>query len=163
MAKVIAQGKSFEITQENEGLLLNDSKVNIDASTIDGKQNLIYDGKSYTIEVIEKDAVSGKLILNINGRRIETQLQNNLHLLLKKMGMNQGKKKQNELKAPMPGLVLDILVQENQEVQEGEVLLVLEAMKMENAIKSPMSGTVESISIEKGQTVDKNQLLIKLK
>lgn len=163
MAKVIAQGKSFDITQENEGLLLNDSKVNIDVSTIDGKQNLIYNGKSYTIEVIEKDAVSGKLILNINGRRIETQLQNNLHLLLKKMGMNQGKKKQNELKAPMPGLVLDILVQENQEVQEGEVLLVLEAMKMENAIKSPMSGTVESISIEKGQTVDKNQLLIKLK
>jgi biotin carboxyl carrier protein len=163
MAKVIAQGKSFDITQEKEELTLNESDVNIDLSTIDGKQNLIYNGKSYNIQIIEKDAVSGKITLKINGRKIETQLQNNLHLLLKKMGMNQGKKKQNEVKAPMPGLVLDILVQENQEVQEGEVLLVLEAMKMENAIKSPMSGTVESISIKKGQTVDKNQLMIKIK
>ena len=69
-------------------------------------------------------------------------------------------KKVNEVKAPMPGMVLNILVQEGAEVKKGDALLVLEAMKMENIIKSPCDGTVKRVAATKGTAVEKNQLLI---
>lgn len=71
-----------------------------------------------------------------------------------------GAAKIKELKAPMPGLVLNVLVQVGQSIQKDSPLLVLEAMKMENVIKSPIDGIISSISIINGDKVDKNQVLI---
>ena len=72
-----------------------------------------------------------------------------------------GAGKVNELKAPMPGLVLEINVKPGDELQKGDRVLVLEAMKMENVIKAPADATVASIEVEKGKTVDKNQVMIR--
>jgi len=69
-------------------------------------------------------------------------------------------KKVNDIKAPMPGMVLNILVDEGQEVKKGDALIVLEAMKMENILKSPVDGVIKKIAINKGVAVEKNQLLI---
>ena len=68
----------------------------------------------------------------------------------------------NDIKAPMPGLILEVNVEEGAEVQEGDYLLVLEAMKMENTLTAPRDGVVKSVSIKKGETVEKNQLLIEM-
>ncbi len=68
--------------------------------------------------------------------------------------------KVNEVKAPMPGLVLDIRVSEGDEVKKGDPILVLEAMKMENIIKSPTDGVIKKINVKKGLAVEKNQVLI---
>ena len=76
------------------------------------------------------------------------------------MGMDNNKKKLKDLKAPMPGLVLDILVNEGDEVTEGQELIVLEAMKMENAIKSPQDGIIDKIQIDKQDKIDKNHTLL---
>ena len=70
------------------------------------------------------------------------------------------KPKINEVKAPMPGLVLSIKVSENQEVKKGDAILILEAMKMENVIKSPIDGVIKQIVVSEKQAVDKNQALI---
>jgi len=84
-----------------------------------------------------------------------------LDLLIKQMGFSLGKSKTvNEIKAPMPGLILDIAVEVGQEVHEDDSLLVLEAMKMENNITSPRDGVIKSINIKKGDAVDKGALLI---
>ena len=91
---------------------------------------------------------------------ISTQLQNKLADLLKKMGMDNNKKRLKDLKAPMPGLVLDIMVKEGEEVTEGQELIVLEAMKMENAIKSPQDGIIDKIQIDKQDKIDKNHTLL---
>ena len=64
------------------------------------------------------------------------------------------------IKAPMPGLILEINVKVGQEVKEDEPLLILEAMKMENIITSPRDGIIKSISVNKTDAVEKNQLLI---
>jgi biotin carboxyl carrier protein len=69
-------------------------------------------------------------------------------------------KKVNEIKAPMPGLILAIHKEVGQEVKENDTLLILEAMKMENALTSPRDGIIKSILIVTGQTVNKNELLI---
>ncbi len=65
-----------------------------------------------------------------------------------------------ELLAPMPGLILDIVVSAGQQVTENEPLLILEAMKMENAVLSPRDGIIKEIVANQGDAVDKNQLLI---
>ena len=66
----------------------------------------------------------------------------------------------NAIKAPMPGLILEINVSVGQEVKENDPLLILEAMKMENCFLSPRDGVIKSIAVEKGNAVDKGQLLI---
>jgi len=66
----------------------------------------------------------------------------------------------NEIKAPMPGLVFDIMVSEGQEVALDEPVMILEAMKMENIIKSPKDGIIKSIKVIKAASVEKNAVLI---
>ena len=60
----------------------------------------------------------------------------------------------------MPGMVLNILVTEGQDIKKGDPLIVLEAMKMENVLKSPTDGIVKKINVNKGIAVEKNQVLI---
>ncbi|MEM7382618.1 MAG: acetyl-CoA carboxylase biotin carboxyl carrier protein subunit, partial [Bacteroidota bacterium] len=77
------------------------------------------------------------------------------------MGFALGSAKDvSSIEAPMPGLILDISVSEGQEVNEGDPLLILEAMKMENVITSPRNGVVKSVPISQGETVEKKHLLI---
>jgi biotin carboxyl carrier protein len=71
-------------------------------------------------------------------------------------------KKENTIKAPMPGLILSVNVKLNQTVTEGETMLILEAMKMENAICAPKNGLIKSIHIKTGGTVEKGELLIEM-
>lgn len=67
-----------------------------------------------------------------------------------------------EVVAPMPGKVVDVLVNIGDEVLEYQDVLVLEAMKMENTIPSPHQGRVKKISVQKGETVVTQQVLIVL-
>ena len=57
----------------------------------------------------------------------------------------------NDIKAPMPGLILDVQVKEGDEVEEGDYLLVLEAMKMENTLTAPRGGKVKTVRSKKGK------------
>ncbi|HEX8608798.1 MAG TPA: acetyl-CoA carboxylase biotin carboxyl carrier protein subunit, partial [Pedobacter sp.] len=81
--------------------------------------------------------------------------------LLDKMGLsNLNAAKVSEIKAPMPGMVLKVLVEEGAEVRKGESLFILEAMKMENIIKSIADVTVKTIKIQPGDKVEKGQILM---
>lgn len=63
----------------------------------------------------------------------------------------------------IPGTIIDIFVKKNQEVKEGDELLLLEAMKMRNKVVAPISGKIKSINVKKTQVVPKNFLLIEFK
>ncbi len=161
MAKIEVNNSIFEITREDSNLVLDGDIQNYDLISLpDGKFHLVMNQTSYTIEVLDKTTSTGKLSLSINGRTLDTTLNNKLAELLKSMGMESGKKKLKDLKAPMPGLVLDVLVSAGDAVSEGQELLILEAMKMENVIKSPQEGIIDSISIEQQDKVEKNQVLV---
>jgi biotin carboxyl carrier protein len=73
-----------------------------------------------------------------------------------------GKKQLAHIKAPMPGLVLDISVKEGQVIDQGDRILILEAMKMENSIMNPSKATIKKILVTKGQAVERGQLLVEL-
>lgn len=122
---------------------------------------IIRDGAEYKADVLRVDYKEKKLLVKVNGKRVEVNAADRFDMLLNKLGMTElANKKINVVKSPMPGLILDILVQPGQTVVAGETLLILEAMKMENMIKSPADSIVKTVKVVKGNAVEKNQLLI---
>jgi len=97
----------------------------------------------------------------VNKTIYKIELKDKMDILLEKMGIDMSAVAAvNDLKAPMPGLVLDILVEEGQEIHKGDQLIVLEAMKMENVLKAEGDGIIKSIEVNQGTSVEKNQILI---
>lgn len=113
---------------------LNETSLeNLDAVSVGSSEfHVLKDNRSYKAEVTQSDFLSKNYTIKVNGNSYEVNLADSLDLLIKQMGFEVGSAKQvNAIKAPMPGLVLEISVEVGQEVQEGDNLLILEAMKME--------------------------------
>jgi len=141
---------------------LNDALIKGDLMKINSYQyHILHNGKSYNIDVIKLNKEEKTLVLKVNSVKFTLQLKDKYDELLHSLGLdNLAAKKVNEIKAPMPGMVLKVLVTEGQEIKKGDALLVLEAMKMENILKSPTDGIIKKIAAIKGVAVEKNQLLI---
>lgn len=152
----------FNIETANEVLIVNGTATELDVLQLNDKtQHIIHNGKSYNVEVVEINRPEKIAKIKVNGAVYDISVATQLDLLLKQLGMeNLNSNKIAQLKAPMPGLVLNILVSEGDEVKKGDSLLVLEAMKMENIIKSPSDATVKKIEVVKGDKIEKNTVLI---
>jgi biotin carboxyl carrier protein len=135
---------------------------NLDAVGIEGNQfHVLKDHKPYKAEIVAADFIAKKYTIKVNNNLYEVAIADALDLLIQRMGIERGRTKViNAIKAPMPGLILEINVSVGQEVKENDPLLILEAMKMENSFLSPRDGVIKSIAVEKGHAVDKGQLLI---
>ncbi|MBL7809560.1 MAG: biotin/lipoyl-binding protein [Saprospiraceae bacterium] len=128
-----------------------------------GKYQIIYQERSYKAELLEADYQKRLFVLRIDGVPYTLHIADHYERLVKQLGLHSGGgAKQNTIKAPMPGLVLNIMVAPGQVVNKGDALLILEAMKMENVIKAANEGTVKSIAVQKGAAVDKGQLLLEM-
>ncbi|MGI4884807.1 MAG: biotin/lipoyl-containing protein [Janthinobacterium lividum] len=126
-----------------------------------GRFQVLHGGRSYDAEVVSADYTTKQFVLKINGQRIELLAKDRFDQLLERLGLSNAAAVQvNELKAPMPGLIVDVRVQPGQAVQKGDPLLVLEAMKMENILKAPADGTVSAIKVGLRDNVQKGQLLV---
>lgn len=129
----------------------------------EGKFHLIQNHQSYNIEVKDIDLSNKTVFIRINDQEFEVALQDKMDLLLEKMGISAAvNQKVNDIKAPMPGLVLEVKVKAGDTLEKGDAVIVLEAMKMENVLKSSGQGIVESIEIKVGDAVEKNQILLKM-
>jgi biotin carboxyl carrier protein len=130
-------------------------------SISDKKSHLILKNKSYNIEIIDTNIDKKTVTLKVNNNSYIVEVKNKFDLLLSKLGMSSMTTKViKNIKAPMPGLVIDVITKVGDEVKEGDNLLILEAMKMENVIKSPIEGKIKAIVISATDTVEKNQLLV---
>jgi acetyl/propionyl-CoA carboxylase alpha subunit len=145
-----------------DSILVNGQPFAWDVSALgDGRYHVLHKGNSYNAELVTADYVAKVFVLKINGQRVELQAKDRFDQLLERMGLsNTVATKVNELKAPMPGLIVDIRVQPGATVQKGDPLLVLEAMKMENILKAPADGTISSIKVELRTNVTKGQVLV---
>jgi biotin carboxyl carrier protein len=111
--------------------------------------------------VVETDPTGKRVTVKVNGRKYDVGLMDRFDVLLEKMGMSANSvAKVNHVRAPMPGLIIDLKIKEGDRVAAGDPLLILEAMKMENIIKAPGDATVKSIKVRMGEGVEKNQVLI---
>lgn len=127
-----------------------------------GNFHVIKNNKSFQVAVLKAEPGTKTLILSVNGNQYTVSLQDKMDLLFEKMGLVTGKGiKINDLKAPMPGLVLDVKASVGQQIHKGDPLLVLEAMKMENVLKAQGDAIIKSIEVKKGDAVEKGSVLIK--
>jgi biotin carboxyl carrier protein len=152
----------FEIISDENGYRVNGNEFHWDTVKItDGYFHILYQNKSYRAEVVVIDKVAKRFTLKINGRIYAVDLKDKFDLLLEKMGMNNATAgKLNHIKAPMPGLIIELKVKVGDAVKPGDQLLILEAMKMENILKSQGDGTVKNVKVKKGDTVEKGQVLV---
>ena len=150
----VNNSNSFEFTESDLEKL---DAVRVEKS----KFHILNDSKPYQVEIISTDFIAKKYTVKVNNNTYEVAISNPLDELIKSMGIGRGKTKVvNAIKAPMPGLILEISVEVGQSVKENDPLLILEAMKMENSFLSPRDGIIKSIAVVKGNAVDKGQLLI---
>lgn len=165
MLEAIVNGKTVKVDFDGDKVAVNGQSSLLDIIDVqDGKFfHLIYNSHSYMFEILSFDKESKSYKIGFDGRTYEIGIKDRFDQLLQSMGLDQASKpKINDVKAPMPGLVLSIKVQENQEVKKGDPILILEAMKMENVIKSPVDGVIKQVLVTEKQAVDKNQALVTL-
>jgi len=159
----IENGKSFSLDEYTDtAVLLDGKRIEWDMIEVkEGSFHIIKDKKSYSVEVVNANYETKSFDLKVNNTIYTTKVEDRFDLLLQQLGMdNLGTSAAKDLKAPMPGMVFKIEVEEGQEVKKDDPLIILEAMKMENVLKSPADLMVKSIAVEQGVAVEKNQILI---
>ncbi|MDP6909082.1 MAG: acetyl-CoA carboxylase biotin carboxyl carrier protein subunit [Flavobacteriales bacterium] len=162
--RVVVSEKDFLIEFSNDEQTsgtINGKDFELDVRWLsDSRLHVIKNAGSYEVELLPD--VDGKRQISINGNIYGATVVGKFDELLKKMGMQNGSAgKVSAIKAPMPGMVLEVAVKVGDSVQKGDRLLVLEAMKMENVIKSPADAVIASVEVEQGKTVDKNEVMVK--
>jgi biotin carboxyl carrier protein len=144
--KIVPQGMALEVKIEALG----------------GREYRIHKGgRDYQAFLVSEDAAEKTSTWWINGFTYEVQSLSEIDEKLEAMGVGAKAASGFEtLKAPMPGMVLAIPVQEGQAVKKGDTLVVLEAMKMENALKAPHDAVVGAIKAQAGKPVEKGTVLL---
>ena len=162
MFKAQVEHYVFDIEVSGETFIVNGQPVTWDITRIqEGYFHILLENRSYRAEIVEMDSARKTFLIKINGRKYPLVLKDKFDLLLEKMGMNTNAGARiNNVRAPMPGLIIDLKVKNGDSVKAGDPLLILEAMKMENIIKAPGDATVKSVKVSLGEGVEKNQVLI---
>ena len=142
--------------------LEKESVSQLDAVRVEtNKFHILHENTPYQAEIITSDFLQKNYTVKVNNNTYTVAISNPLDILIKEMGFETGLTKQvNFIKAPMPGLILEISVVVGQTVKENDNLIILGAMKMENSFLSPRDGVIKSIAVQVGDAVDKGQLMV---
>jgi len=156
------QSFEIEIDEKKTLAVINSKKMPFEIISGDNGRFLFKTGtKMYKIDNISRDGK--EITFSLNGTFLTASVKDGQDLLLEKLGFKSELEASiGNLKAPMPGKILDILVNEGTEVALGDPVMILEAMKMENELKAPADGILETLHVEKGDNVEKNQLLLEI-
>ena len=120
--------------------------------------SMIVDGKSYEAFAYQGDE-SWEVLLH--GRQYSVTVEDEREKRLRATaGASMSEGVEFQMRAPMPGLVVTVNVEEGQAVEKGQVLIVLESMKMQNELKAPRAGTITHIRVKPGETVEQKQTLL---
>jgi biotin carboxyl carrier protein len=156
----VGDDKKLSIASIKNEIYVNDQYVDFEIKRITNRKFKIFkNDRIHNAEVIEQNGKD--LILKIDGQTLNVKVTDHIDQILAKLGMDVVVSTiVKEIKAPMPGSILSIVVKEGAEVAKGDPLLILEAMKMENMIKSPGDGIIDKILVGEKESVEKNQVLI---
>jgi len=160
---VSQKDKKYKILNPfSEEIIINSKKTDIKIfESDDGFTYLVYKNKKYLVEITEKN--QNKYTVMINGVSYYFTVESPISYLRKKyLAKHQIKNKIEQIIAPMPGKILELLVEENAEIKEGEPIVILEAMKMQNEISSHVSGKVKKIHVKQNDSVAKDELIVEI-
>jgi biotin carboxyl carrier protein len=153
---------NYEVDKKSDTLSINNEKVTADISRIDANSwHVINQLKSYNVEIVSFDSALKTAEIKVNNNTYHITAKDQYDVLLDKMGFsNLANARISEAKAPMPGMVLKVLVAEGDEIKKGDNLFILEAMKMENIIKATDDVVIKTVKIKPGDKVEKGQVLV---
>ena len=158
--------KTFKVNVNNDFnfTITDDDIQSIDTISKDGTSfHILHQNQSLEAKIINANFFKKTYNVTVDGTNFDISIEDDLAALIKEMGLSLGTTKQvNSVKAPMPGLIIDINVKEGQEINENDALIIVEAMKMENTLMAPRNGIIKKINVAKGDAVDKGALLIEL-
>ena len=120
-------------------------------------RKVIVNGKEYEVEL---DGEGTIWKATVGGQTFEIEMPEAVVTAKPKRSGGRKKKKSGTVSANIPGKVVTVEVQEGQVVVEGQVILILEAMKMQNEIQAPVSGTVVSVECSEGEAIEANVPLV---
>ncbi|OSZ78368.1 hypothetical protein CAP35_08930 [Chitinophagaceae bacterium IBVUCB1] len=154
----------YAVAEKDGEWHINDTAANLDVHVQpNGLISVLMDNKSYTATIEKIDTKTKELTLKIDGQPYTIAIQEPIDQLLTSMGLDlKAMQKAEPVKAPMPGMVLKVLVEPGQQINKGDGLLILEAMKMENVLKATAPATVKAIKINERTAVEKGTVLIEL-
>ena len=153
------QKYTIEIVNQNQ-ILVDNQPIEVNFESISGQPvySLLVDGKSYEGYMYASD--DGWEVL-LQGKRYDVQVVDEREYRLQQtMGEGAVVSSEFHLKAPMPGLVVAVPVEDGQDVAKGDVLVILESMKMQNELKSPRDGKISRVRIKTGDNVERKQTLL---
>ncbi|HEU5208987.1 MAG TPA: biotin/lipoyl-containing protein [Longimicrobiales bacterium] len=153
--------RTFEVTLDDEGIEVNGERVQADLRAVPGTpmHHLLLDGASHLLHA--QNGTAGQWVLYANGARYDTEVVDERTRAIRALtSASAGPKGPKPVRAPMPGLVVRLLVEPGQHVQAGQGVAIVEAMKMENELKADAAGVVARIAVTAGQAVEKGTIMI---
>jgi len=164
--RVDINGTTYEVSfnDENSTAVIHGRVVALDVhlEREPDLYSILIDGKSVMM-VLENSPEPGIFRVHAGGYDFEAEVASARESFLRDFirSANVGRK-ENRVKAPMPGLIIKHLVKDGDEVVKGQGVMIMEAMKMENEIKAPANGTIKKLRVEEREAVEKGQVLFEL-
>ena len=154
------QNRAYKVDFVDDGddlkVLWEGKQVCVDLQSEDPKKSIMIEGQPYEIDVKR----NGETIdVNIGNDTFYTRVNRGV-VRRDRAGKGAGGMKEEVVSAPMPGMVVTLKVEKDQEVGMGDPLLILEAMKMENELRCPVNGRIKDIYVNTGQKVEKGEKLL---
>jgi biotin carboxyl carrier protein len=152
----------IEVFDEHQ-VFINGRQLDVDFNSVSGQPiySLLVDGRSFEGFVYSGEDAWEVLLM---GRQFPVQVEDEREKRLQAAaGRTISESGEYHMKAPMPGMIVSIPVSENQSIEKGQVLVILESMKMQNELKSPRDGIVSRIRIKPGESVEQRQTLLSVK
>jgi biotin carboxyl carrier protein len=162
LKSIVSGGQTYEIVENKDGIEVNGNPFQWSSLKVKkGKFQILYKERSFTAQVIDANYEEKSFTIKVNRNQYQIAVKDRFDILLDQLGMGGlTVAKLNNIKAPMPGLIIEFKVEVGDVVKKGDTVIILEAMKMENIIKSPGDGIVKAIKVAKRDNVEKNQVLI---
>ena len=155
--------EKYEFNNPKE-LYIKQGKKNLPIEILTDKQGfnyIVWKGNKYFVEILDKNQNQYEIL--VNGVSYSISIESPFSYERRKfLNKNKKESKIEMIHAPMPGKIIEFLVEENQIIKEGEPLLILEAMKMQNEITSNIQGKINKINFHPDDTVMKDDILIEL-
>jgi len=160
---VTIAGRTYDVVVGPDGTTLDGAPVAVDVAHIEGTdvRSLILDGRSYRA-VVHRNG-TGAWDVHLRGRRLVAEaLDERTYRIREMTGASAAPVGPEPVRAPMPGLVVKVEVEEGDRVEAGQGIVIVESMKMENELRAEAAGVVERIHVRSGQPVERGQVLVDL-
>lgn len=156
---VIVGRKEYQVEIQPGQYKVNGRPMDMQLQQLNSNGLYLVERDKQKLEMLLKPMDAGRVSVVVNQRHLMVQVERNPL----KTRNGRAAHQQNEVLAPMPGVVVQVLAANGQPVQMGDVVLIIESMKMQMEIRAPLSGKIENLGKKPGDKIDKGEVLARIR